>query len=113
MRNLFENIVTNQSKCVAHLTNPTDQEMTTITNADLPAVVHDVPVNLQSSITKPTQSPVTPLPDEKEEENEPEFVGEYHFDWNNLPNITFADILCLSTAFRIFGTNLRYGAIQF
>ena len=119
VRNLFENIVTRQSARVARLSDPTDEDMMTITSVDLPYEVFDVkapepeksapvpnvppvgkvpPTNVLPASTPP-ETPKKPEP--KEEDTTPEEKvleegtgagGEYKFDWDSLPVINFDDI---------------------
>lgn len=111
VRNAFENIVTRQSRRVARLKNPTDEQMTEITVEDLPPVVINADGNPLEGARKtpPTEekSTVENKPDEKtvkpsggDAEARPEdvvlggegFDGEFKFDWDSLPVIGFDDI---------------------
>lgn len=106
VRNAFESIVTQQSRRVARLASPTDEQMNTITIEDLPQVVIDARFTPPSScVTEPppeTKAPApkgkqpaaqaeTPKPEEKVLE-EGGGNSEYTFDWDSLPTIGFDDI---------------------
>ena len=113
VRNAFENIVTRQSRRVARLKAPTDEEMTTITLEDLPNVI----INAESTpIADEGKSSASPIPPNQTEPKKPEvkpttdkpttdelrpedvvlggegFDGEFKFDWDSLPTIGFDDI---------------------
>lgn len=122
VRNAFETIITRQSKRVARLSNPTNDEMTQITVADLPFTLHsgDVPTAPEKSAPAPEKiepapdnsapkqdvPPVKP-PESKEEKPSPEdkvlegddsaFDSEFKFDWDSLPVINFNDIAGLDS----------------
>ena len=106
VRNLFENIVTNQSRRVSRLAAPSNDDMITILPVDLPAF-----------ITAEAPAPAAPAPapkaedkpDKPEEEHDatPEdailegkndaFSSEFKFDWDSLPVITFDDVAGLES----------------
>lgn len=93
VRNIFESVVTKQSKRVARLSNPTNAEMTTIVKEDLPFVVsNDAKKN---GMGKTPQS--VPKPEEKILEEGGGANSEYKFDWDSLPVIHFDDIAGLDS----------------
>lgn len=124
VRNLFEGIVTRQSRRVNLIPNPTDEDMVTILPQDL---AFSVPVEPTPAPVQPVQpvqpaQPVTPAPTpsengidaiigKKEEEKVekppmPEdkvleegvtFDSEFKFDWDSLPCITFDDVAGLES----------------
>lgn len=108
VRNTFESIVTRQSKRVARLSAPTDEEMTTITAADLPFVSGGGNAGrceppLKAANLAPASAPVNnnapglaPAPEEKVLE-EGGVNGDFKFDWDSLPVINFADIAGLDS----------------
>ncbi len=106
VRNLFEKIVTMQSKRLANAINPTNADMETICVADLPAYVRAVQGNI-SEDKKPNvpsrqddnnQPPKTPEPEQfiLNDENKPKNY-EFQFEWDKLPAITFADVAGLES----------------
>lgn len=92
VRNIFESIVTKQSKRVARLLNPTDEEMTTITVEDLP-----FNVNGNNKGATNVKSNETPMPEEKILEEGGGANSEFKFDWDSLPVINFDDIAGLDS----------------
>ncbi|HIT50049.1 MAG TPA: AAA family ATPase [Candidatus Pelethenecus faecipullorum] len=92
VRNIFESIVTKQSKRVARLTDPSNEEMMTITVMDLPFSEKDF------SIKNPLKE--EPVKEKTEEPSKPEekiledatIHSDFKFDWDSLPVITFDDI---------------------
>lgn len=123
VRNLFESIVTQQSKRVARLSQPSDAEMTEITAADLPFIRYggggsprreepkpeppknDVPPapptppkdGVPPEPEKPDPEPETPSPEDKVLEDNATLNTDYKFDWDSLPTITFDDIAGLES----------------
>ena len=87
IRNLFENIVTLQSRRVSSIANPTRKDLMTITYKDL-------------LITKENKLPEIKLIKTKEKTPEDEILdgtasnaeSEYKFEWDSLPDITFNDV---------------------
>ena len=105
VRNTFESIITRQSKRVARLSNPTDDEMTTITTEDLPFTLNNSGTGIPAqNITK---TPATPeILSEKSEKTTPEdkvleddsvVNSDFKFDWDSLPVINFGDIAGLDS----------------
>ncbi len=109
VRNLFEKIVTLQSKRIATAINPSDTDMETITLRDLPAYVREpleqelakkreqggVKVDKPSS---PDAGSTTPAPEQfiLNDENKPK-TYEFQFEWDKLPAITFKDVAGLES----------------
>ena len=106
VRNLFETVVTRQSKRVAMLSNPSDEDMTTILPEDLPILSGGNPLKdpLENRInsTPPASPKNPPVPEKKEDETpapEKKVLDEntgantdFKFDWDSLPVINFNDI---------------------
>ena len=105
VRNIFESIITRQSKRVARLSNPTDADMTTITVEDLPftvsgggnsaktqTIAKDIK---QTPPEQPKEEP--PKPEEKVLEEGGGANSEFKFDWDSLPVINFEDIAGLDS----------------
>ena len=99
MRNLFETIVTAQSRRVSSKAKPTKSELMTITIEDLP-LTNEKDVSKVDENRKPTftKKPLTrntkdrkPESEILEDNNKP-LDSEYKFDWDYLPNITFDDV---------------------
>ncbi len=104
VRNLFEGIVTRQSRRVVGLKDATDDDLTTIISADL-----ELPrINKNNRATPST--PVAPkealpvqveekmeTPEDKILENGAVFDSEFKFDWDSLPTITFDDVAGLDS----------------
>ena len=102
MRNLFESIVTAQSRRVASITRPSRTDLMTITSSDLPISdvivpvveeTNDVPILTKHKSIKQTREIVEKSPEDdilSDTINSSEF--EYKFDWDSLPNITFDDV---------------------
>lgn len=101
VRNLFETVITNQSKRVANMANPTVSDISLILAEDMP---FDVSLYNKSSIndkkdenkqiSKGNKKNQSITPEEavlkgntNSEENE-----SFIFDWNSLPTITFDDV---------------------
>ena len=98
VRNLFENIVTRQSRRIASMSSPDDEAMITITEDDL-SFVKKPPVNKGTIAEKIV--PNTPAPEVVEEKTTPEdkvleegaaFDSEFKFEWDSLPSVTFDDV---------------------
>lgn len=107
VRNIFESIVTRQSKRVARLNNPSDSEMATITAADLPFNVSggsdnrsQNSGNKSENADKPSE-PIKPneslKPEDKILEEGGAAGGDFKFDWDSLPVINFDDIAGLDS----------------
>lgn len=95
IRNLFEKIVTNQSRRVATILNPTKIDLMTIKVCDLPV--------LNTDIQQPRAVGKSDLSQKGKEVNQPEqsspedvvlsnLNNNYRFDWDSLPAITFDDV---------------------
>ncbi len=85
VRNIFETIVTRQSKRVAKLVNPSDTEIATIDIDDLPFTpLYNDKVN--SANAKP------PMPEDKILDDGGAVNSDFKFDWDSLPVINFDDI---------------------
>lgn len=102
VRNAFENIITRQSKRVARLKNPTDEQMSTVTVEDLPQIITDGKAVARGAgetdrADKRDEiiSSVKPSDETRPEDavlNEDAFDCDYKFDWDSLPTIGFEDI---------------------
>ena len=102
VRNIFESIITRQSKRVARLSNPTDEEMTTITAADLPFTLgsNDTAISAQNTVKtseKSVNSSEKPTPEDKVLEDDSIVNSDFKFDWDSLPVINFGDIAGLDS----------------
>lgn len=86
VRNVFETIVTRQSKRVAKIENPSDEDIATIDVPDLP---FSSPVRNKSDGTITDKSP---KPEDKILDEGGGANTEFKFDWNSLPAINFDDI---------------------
>ena len=104
VRNTFENIITEQSRRIARMSNPTDAEITTIDVQDVTAICGAQKGG--GAQTRPggnapyKEEPVIPAdaPENKiMEEGGGAAGGEFKFDWDNLPVITFDDIAGLDS----------------
>lgn len=107
MRNLFESIVTSQSRRVASITKPTRSDLITITSSDLPISENITPIKAETNAKSIFEKHKKIMKDkeimEKTAENEilvditnpSEF--EYKFECDSLPNITFDDVAGLDT----------------
>ena len=109
VRNIFEKVVTLQSKRVARLSSPTDDEMVSITLEDLLPVLGDgakskgikaKDKNDQSSDkstpNKDKEEEKVPTPEETVLES-PTANSDFKFDWDSLPAINFSDIAGLDS----------------
>lgn len=112
VRNLFETIVTQQSKRVARLSDPTNADMTTIKVEDLPFTYTDralkTPPEFSVSPMPPIESKndktnksedkkdVPPTPEDKILDDDVANT-EFKFDWDSLPVINFDDIAGLDS----------------
>lgn len=94
VRNIFENIVTRQSKRVAKLSNPTNEEITTI---DIPDLPFSVSSDTSEKKGNGAQSNKPPKPEEKILEDGNADNSEFKFDWDSLPVINFEDIAGLES----------------
>lgn len=102
VRNAFENIITRQSKRVARLKNPTDEQMSTVTVEDLPQIIMDGKAVARGAgetdrADKRDEiiSSAKPSDETRPEDavlNEDAFDCDYKFDWDSLPTIGFEDI---------------------
>ncbi len=121
IRNLFEAIVTNQSRRIARATDPTDADLRTITDADLPSLkimptqpAYTANPTNNASVRPSVPTTVTPPAPSVKEENEakkeeveaPEATvlngkgadnSEFKFDWDKLPSIRFQDVAGLES----------------
>lgn len=89
VRNMFENIVTRQSKRVARLTAPTDEEMVTIRTEDLPSeIANEIKIKHNSSQTVKPEDKIL---------EDGGVNTEFKFDWDSLPVINFDDIAGLDS----------------
>lgn len=124
IRNLFEGIVTAQSRRVSRLSNPDDMQMRTILPSDLPTLpalrqkpaapsgqvppaqpVAPTPTNVPH-YSAPV-APTNPAPTEEAETPKPEDTvlknkageenSEFKFDWDKLPAIGFDDVAGLES----------------
>lgn len=85
VRNVFEAVITRQSKRVAKLSNPSDDDIMTI---DLP----DLPFTPSQSKPKGAGADKPSSPEEKILEEGGGANTEFKFDWDSLPVINFEDI---------------------
>ena len=95
VRNIFENIITRQSKRVAKMSSPTDAEMTTITLQDLPEEAlcgYKKQDKKGKAASNEPQSPEDAILEDGGSVN-----TEYKFDWDSLPVIDFNDIAGLDS----------------
>ena len=104
VRNTFESIITRQSKRVARLSNPTDEEMTTITTADLPFNINKNGATSALNEVKVPEKPVNApekseklTPEDKVLEDDSIVNSDFKFDWDSLPTINFEDIAGLDS----------------
>lgn len=95
VRNLFEEVVTRQSKRIARLSEPSDEEMATIMVADLPFKPVKTSIANDNVINKNKEE--IPQPENKILEDKEEVNTEFKFDWDSLPVITFDDIAGLDS----------------
>ena len=87
VRNLFENIVTLQSRRVSSIANPTRKDLMTITYKDLPIAKENKLPEIKS-IKNKEKSPEDEILDGTTSNVE----SEYKFEWDSLPDITFNDV---------------------
>lgn len=109
VRNIFETIVTIQSKRIADTENPTDAEMTTIVMADLPQSIREQSTAAGTGRTeKPTEKAPESKPQKPEEvkTDSPEEKllrdadgdeDEFRFEWDRLPVVSFDDVAGLES----------------
>ncbi len=120
IRNLFEGIVTAQSRRISRLTNPDDMQICTILPCDLPTLpaprqkpavpTGAVPPSQNTTFTPNVtpSAPATPAPTENTAETpKPEDTvlknkageenSEFKFDWDKLPAIGFDDVAGLES----------------
>ena len=88
VRNLFEEIITKQSKRVAAISDPSDSDITTILVDDLPleAMHFNSSAEIKHDASHAYKAP------EESILSSVETCEEYKFEWNALPNITFSDV---------------------
>lgn len=87
VRNLFENIVTLQSRRVSSIANPIRKDLMTITYKDLPIAKENKLPEIKS-IKNKEKSPE----DEMLDGTTSNVESEYKFEWDSLPDITFNDV---------------------
>lgn len=105
VRNLFEEIVTAQSTRVYANQFATDDELMTITEADLPFLRRKKPKEPISELPKESPKnesrPTVPTTPENDDKTSPEqkilegsqgFDSEFKFTWDNVPVISFNDV---------------------
>lgn len=97
VRNTFESIITRQSKRVARLSNPTDEEMTTITTADLPFNINKNNGDSLINAVKAPEKSEKLTPEDKVLEDNSIVNSDFKFDWDSLPVINFGDIAGLDS----------------
>ncbi|MCH5142712.1 MAG: AAA family ATPase [Clostridiales bacterium] len=97
VRNTFESIITRQSKRVARLSNPTDEEMTMITTADLPFNINKNNGETLTNAVKTPEKSEKPTPEDKVLEDDSILNSDFKFDWDSLPVINFGDIAGLDS----------------
>lgn len=102
VRNLFESVVTNQSRRVARMADPSDEDMVTITLSDLPFKAVPpasslAPASAQKKPSEPPETSAVPSPEEKVLEEGETFDSDFKFDWDSLPSIRFDDIAGLES----------------
>lgn len=103
VRNVFENIITEQSRRVARLHDPSDADIATIDVQDIAFICgNNTNINSASSATAaPVVNKEEPVIPEDAPENKIIEEGgansDYKFDWDNLPTITFDDIAGLDS----------------
>jgi SpoVK/Ycf46/Vps4 family AAA+-type ATPase len=99
VRNLFEKIVTKQSKRVATITCPTKNDLMQIKMEDLP--LNTIPdgcereskvIETRTHIDERIKKPTVKTAEEEILEKKVEEDDEFKFDWDSLPNITFDDV---------------------
>ena len=91
VRNLFETIVTRQSKRVAQLCRPSDDDLVQILPADLPFVQSGE----KESDKQQKDAGPAPIPDPEKkiiDEGDDAVNSDFRFDWDTLPAIGFDDI---------------------
>ncbi len=97
VRNLFEEVVTRQSKRVARLADPSNVEMATILAADLPFNSIKLNTDRQKSPSADDKAPSAGAPavpdaESKVLEDNTALNTDFKFDWDSLPAINFNDI---------------------
>lgn len=112
IRNLFEEVISNQSNRISSIPNITDEVLVTITEEDIPTfkvpenvnintnVINNEPTSKNTTNNNDNKEPVNKKEDPIEEENdknpEEEYLdglkGKFTFEWDSLPSITFEDI---------------------
>ena len=99
VRNLFEKIVTNQSKRVATIACPTKKDLMEIKMEDLPlntsvtkGETDPKVLEIPARADKVVKMPVVKTAEEEILEKKVEEEDEFKFDWDSLPNITFDDV---------------------
>lgn len=94
VRNVFENIVTRQSKRVAKLNDPTNEEITAI---DLPDLPFTRPPENGGKANNGQKAEKPSMPEDKILEDGGADNSEFKFDWDSLPVINFDDIAGLES----------------
>ena len=99
VRNLFEKIVTKQSKRVASIACPTKNDLMEIKMEDLPlntsvtkGETDPKVLEIPARTDKVVKMPVVKTAEEEILEKKVEEEDEFKFDWDSLPNITFDDV---------------------
>lgn len=99
VRNLFEKIVTKQSKRVAAIACPTKNDLMEIKMEDLPlntsvtkGETDSKALEIPVSADKVVKMSVAKTAEEEILEKKVEEDDEFKFDWDSLPNITFDDV---------------------
>jgi len=105
VRNLFEKIVTNQSKRVASISNPGKNDLMLIKLEDLPlsnvdkSATEEKPVTALGAFGRTNASKKNELLSSAEDEiiKQKGADDEFKFDWDSLPSITFDDVAGLDS----------------
>ena len=101
VRNIFENIITEQSKRISRMNNPTDNEIATITADDLsfiPTIEKNThptdDFNSAKESVNKDQKQLAPTREKPEESilDNAKTDDSFKFEWDNLPVISFEDI---------------------
>jgi SpoVK/Ycf46/Vps4 family AAA+-type ATPase len=99
VRNLFEKIVTKQSKRVAAISCPTKKDLMEIKMEDLPlntnvcnSETDSKPLESHIRTEKVVKRPTVKTAEEEILEKKVEEEDEFKFDWDSLPDITFDDV---------------------
>ena len=94
VRNLFEGIVTRQSRRVARIAEPTEADLVTILpdDLDLPALPARTTAPPTVSAEVPPLPEERPTPEDKVLEEGTADDSEFKFEWDDLPTVTFDDV---------------------